>query len=200
MQTSVQSHALRIGDAAPNATLATADGKTVELASFWMDTPNGALVVFLRNFGCLFCREQAKRLRDAYPELTKRRINVVAVGVGTPSNAAEFATWLKLPFPVFGCPDTSIHAAWGLGRATAGSMLDPGLVAAGARALLGGNIQSKPTGDSRQLPGMFIVDQQGSVRWARPGRHSGDNPTNEELLEAIDAVLTGTIEPGVADS
>ncbi len=190
MQTTASPHAPGVGDAAPNAKLVTANGQELDLASFWREAQNGALVVFLRNFGCMFCREQAKRLREAQSDLDARQIHLVAIGVGTPESAAEFAVWLKLTYPVFGIPDTSLHAAWGLGKAAAGDMLNPGLVTAGFRALRGGNLQGKPTGDSRQLPGMFLVVRDGVIRWARRSGHSGDNPTNRELFEAIDAALS----------
>jgi peroxiredoxin len=191
MQATLPLRSIEIGDPAPDARIMTADGGETTLSTSWTSSPNGVVVVLMRNFGCLFCRDQAKRLRDAYPEITDRDINLVAVGIGTPEDAEGFASWLKLPFPVLGQPDTSIHAAWGLGRSRASTMVDTDLVKAGVRALRSGSMQGKATGDSRQLPGTFIVNRTGIVRWARPGRHPGDHPSIDELLVAIDGVKAG---------
>jgi peroxiredoxin len=188
MQATTSLSSIEIGDRAPDARIATSDGDETALSSFWTSTPHGAVIVLMRNFGCLFCRDQARRLRDAVPQLADLGINLVAVGIGTPQDADGFASWLRLPFPVLGQPDTSVHSAWGLGRSNAGAMFDADLVKAGFRALQSGSMQGRPTGDSRQLPGTFLVDRDGIVRWARPGRHPGDHPSIEELLAAVDGV------------
>jgi peroxiredoxin len=179
----------RIDEPAPDSGLTLVDGRPVNLSSFWSAAPNGALVVFMRHFGCIFCREQAKLLRDAYQQFNERGVSIVTVGLGTPEDAEGFASWLKLPYPVLGHPDPEIHAEWGLGKASAVSMVNPGLVTSGFRALKTGSIQGKPTGDPKQLPGMFLVDRTGIVRWARPGQHPGDNPPVEDVLAAIDGVI-----------
>jgi hypothetical protein len=54
------------------------------------------------------------------------------------------------------------------------------------RAVLGGNLPGPPTGDTAQLPGAFVIDPSGIVRFAHLGAHAGDNPTTDELLSAID--------------
>jgi hypothetical protein len=38
------------------------------------------------------------------------------------------------------------------------------------------------TGDQQRLPGTFIIDAQGTVRYAYYGKHAGDQPDLEELV------------------
>lgn len=194
MESTASIRTLTVGEPAPNSHLTSVDGTPIELASFWARAPKGTLVVFLRNFGCIFCREQAKLLRDAYQEFIERDAAIVAIGLGTPGDAAEFATWLKLPYPVLGHPDPSVHAEWGLGLASAVNMLNPDLMKRGFRALTSGSMQGKPTGEPKQLPGVFFVDRGGIIRVARPGAHPGDNPPIKTVLAAVDAALQRSVD------
>jgi hypothetical protein len=42
-----------------------------------------------------------------------------------------------------------------------------------------------PTGDVRQLPGRFILDTGGCIRFSHFARHPGDHPAPAVLLEAL---------------
>ena len=61
-------------------------------------------------------------------------------------------------------------------------LLAPDAIAAGARAAREGHRQGQATGDQQRLPGTFIIDAQGIVRYAHYGKHAGDQPDLEELV------------------
>jgi peroxiredoxin len=178
--------AIGVGDRAPDATLPVEGGSPVNLSSLWRSADRGLVLVLLRHFGCLFCKQEAKRLAHAHRRFADAGLTVAVIGVGTPARAARFARDHELPFPVFGDWDLDAYRAFGLGRATASGFLNPAVYRAGLRAVLGGNLPGPPTGDTAQLPGAFVIDPSGIVRFASIGAHPGDNPTTEALLAAID--------------
>jgi peroxiredoxin len=178
---------LAIGEHAPDLPVLDQYGESISLAPYWQTSPNGAAVVFLRHFGCIFCREHAVRLRKSYEEFTRRDLAVLAIGLGSAENARGFAEWLKLPYPVLAAPDTEIYAAWGLGQTTGADMLNPALVKAGVRALTQRVTQGRATGDSKQLPGTFLVSPESVVLWSHVAKHPGDIAPVEAVLAAADA-------------
>ena len=68
------------------ATIQGADGAGVHLADAWRDHP--AVVVWLRHFGCVFCREHVAEVRAARPDIEALHGGIVFVGNGTPRAAA----------------------------------------------------------------------------------------------------------------
>lgn len=179
---------LAIGDRAPETPVLDQHGESVSLAPFWQASPNGAAVLFLRHFGCIFCREHAIRLRKAYDQFQQRNLAVVAIGLGSPDDARGFAEWLKLPYPVLAAPDTAIYQAWGLGTTSVSNMFQPAVFAAGVRALTQRAMQGKNTGDTKQLPGTFLVSPESIVEWSYPAKHPGDLALIENVLAAADAI------------
>jgi peroxiredoxin len=175
------------GKLAPVLDLRDSDGNLVHLSSVWEGAQNGAVVVFLRHFGCIFCRQHLVQLRGAYAEFQKRGVAVVAIGVGSVQDASELKAWLKLPFPLLADPEQEGYRAYGLERGSLTKLANPKVIAAGFKAMREGNKQVKATGDPKQLPGTFVVDQYGMVRHAHPATHAGDLASVPSLLAAIDA-------------
>ena len=176
----------RPGDPAPDLALPLAGGEELRLSTSWTGTRSGLVLVFLRHFGCIFCREHVAQLKAEYGQLSARGYDVLAIGHGTPARAAAFARDLALPFPVLGDREQRAYAAYGLGRAGFRSLVDPRLYAAGAKAMLGGARQGKPEGDTRQLPGTFVIDPAGIVQFAKPAAIASDLATTGELLAWMD--------------
>ena len=130
-------------------------------------------------------------MRDAHQDLAERGYSVVAVGQGTGSRSAEFRWDHDLPFVVLGDPERAGYAAFGLDRGSPLDMLRPSLVVAGVKATLGGARQGRTEGDALQMPGTFVIDCGGIVRYAHPGAHAGDIPSAALLLLAIDQIASG---------
>lgn len=130
-------------------------------------------------------------MRDAHGELGRRGWTVVAVGQGTGNRSAAFRRDNGLPFPVLGDPERAGYAAFGLHRGSPLDMLRPSLVLAGVRATRGGARQGRTEGDPLLMPGTFLVDRGGIVRYAHPGAHAGDVPSAAGLLRAVDSVGSG---------
>ncbi len=109
---------------------------------------------------------------------------MVAIGQGAPAEAAWFRQQFKPPFPVFADPERQAYRAFGLGIARPSDLVKPGLLVAAARTVASGTIPGRTMGDRRQLPGTFLIDRHGIVRWAKPATHAADLATTGEILAA----------------
>lgn len=60
----------------------------------------------------------------------------------------------------------------------------------GMEAAAKGHLIERRIGDSRQMPGTFVIDSTGVVRWARPARTSADHPSVDDIVRALQAIPT----------
>eukprot|EP01023_Acetabularia_acetabulum_P006942 TRINITY_DN12953_c0_g1_i1.p1 TRINITY_DN12953_c0_g1~~TRINITY_DN12953_c0_g1_i1.p1 ORF type:complete len:286 (-),score=23.67 TRINITY_DN12953_c0_g1_i1:861-1625(-) len=73
------------------------DGQEVELVSEWNEQDT-VWLVFGRSFGCNFCWELGMQLaRDYLPELTKQKIKLLFVSVGTLETGKDFSKNTNFP-------------------------------------------------------------------------------------------------------
>ena len=165
-----------------------AGGNEVRLSDLWSGSERGIVLVFLRHFGCLFCREHASQLRDMYPEFTRRGFDIVAIGQGTPMRSQRFREDYRLPFVVLGDKELVSYRDYGLTHGIGNGITSPGAYKAFFRALGSGHVPGKPDGDSLQNPGTFLIDRNGIILYQHVGTNAGDFPTAREILDWIDAV------------
>lgn len=117
-------------------------------------------------------------------EIEAAGLRVVAVGLGKPKHARHFGDRLA---PSVACVTTDepvLHQSFGIGRGGSLRMVSPDATLAGVRAVMRGHVQGKATGDVKQLPGTFIVDANGIVRFAHYSKYAGDHPDLQLLLKA----------------
>lgn len=171
---------------APDHTYIDAAGNEVHLSDLWSGSERGIVLVFLRHFGCLFCRDHASQLRDAYPEFIKRGFEIVAIGQGTPMRSQKFRDDYRLPFIVLGDKELASYREYGLTHGIGNGLTDPGAYKAFFRAIGHGNFPGKPDGDSLQNPGTFLIATDGSILREQIGTNAGDFPQVSEILAWID--------------
>lgn len=126
------------------------------------------LLIFLRHFGCSFCRQAISDVADVRQQLAARNVRPVFVHLGTPELA-------KLYFDYYGLDDVERisdpqatiyrHTAFGLGRThPALHLINPRIWA----GWLGGAIFKHGIGDlkddAHQLPGLFLLKGPHIVR------------------------------------
>lgn len=70
-------------------------------------------------------------------------------------------------------------------------VIGPAAMVNGLRAARKGHFVERAVGDVFQMPGTFIIDASGVVRYARYARNSGDHPRLQELLDALLAMTAG---------
>lgn len=178
----------QVGDAAPRPSLMGLDGKRTALADRWADRP--AVVSFLRYFGCPFCQAWVGRLvrqADAFAEVGA---GVVLVGQGTPGEALGFTGPRRVPFEILVDPDRSAYHAFGLVDGGAFQILAPAAVAGwiGVQVRGEGRQGGLHGGSLAQMPGTFVVDGAGVIRFAHRNRHQADDPDAAVVLAVCRAI------------
>lgn len=143
------------------------------------------LVVFLRHFGCTFCREAIADLVRGESELHRRGVVIVVVHMATEAEAAGFLAahgaghWHRVSDP-----RRRIHAAFGLTRGSLASLFGPIVWWRGSHALAKGHGAGQPVGDPLQMPGVFVV-HRGRVEAEFRHRTAGDRPDYGSLVPAV---------------
>ncbi len=130
-------------------------------------------------------------MQEHKAEIEARGAQVVAIGQGTGEDAAEVCGELGVDFPCLGDPERRGYRALGLGRAswwgiTAGPMLES--PALGLRRLAHANLRrsASPHSDVRQLPGVAIVDRQGTLRFLHRAEKTDDLPSPARVLAELE--------------
>ena len=115
-------------------------------------------------------------------EIEAAGLRVVAVGLGQPKHARHFGDKLAPSVECITNEEPELHATYGVERANMLRLIAPDAIKAGARAASKGHTQGQATGDAQRLPGTFIIDASGIVRYAYYGKYAGDNPDLSALL------------------
>ena len=176
---------------APDFAFTNADGNEIRMSDFWESVSKGIVLVFLRHFGCLFCRDHATQLRDHYAEFSDRGYQVVVVGQGTPARSAKFRADYDLPYPVLGDRALESYRLYGLTSGGMGGLIQPRAWLPGVRALVHGSRPGMIDGSLNQNPGTFLIDRHGRILRQQIGQHAGDFPSATEILGWIDRDQTG---------
>ncbi|HEY7283594.1 MAG TPA: peroxiredoxin-like family protein [Actinomycetota bacterium] len=181
----------QVGDPAPDAELIEAPEGRAVLSSAW--SAGTAVIVFLRYFGCPFCQMQVASLRDDRERFETADAEVVLVGQGSTEEAERFVQGRRLPFRCLVDPDRSAYRAYGLGRGTPAQVYGPRVFVPFVKANLTGHPQLGLRGGSfHQMPGSFVVDRTGTLRFVHRNRTVADTPPNQALLDAV-AEIAGRV-------
>jgi peroxiredoxin len=158
------------------------NGANVRLGDLWKDRP--AVVVWLRHFGCLFCKEQTAEFRARSDEIEQRHARVVFVGNGSTRYAGGFRDEF--------CPECTVLTDPKLGSykligARGGLMntLGPQAWGAGIRAFRRGARQHTTKGHPFQQGGVLVVGPGNKVVYSYISKAAGDHPAVDEVLAAI---------------
>lgn len=158
---------------APEVEVTLSSGEKVPLKSLYEG--QRLALIFLRHFGCVFCREHVGQLRRS-PEL-----NIAFVTLGTPEQTEEFREKMSSPHKFISDPQKELHKLFDLHQGGLAQILNPHVLVRGLNALLKGYLQGKPTHDPMQLPGVFLIEKDGSVTWQQRGKDIADNPSPGDI-------------------
>lgn len=143
------------------------------------------LLVFLRHFGCMFCRETVGDLRAA----VERRSDYPDVLFFFQGTATEGRAFLRRDWPTARAvadPEQALYELFGVRRAGLLEALGPSVLRARSRAAAKGHENGPRSGDIWRMPGVFAVERE-RVVWAHAPRHAADHPDFEALPEIIAA-------------
>lgn len=171
-----------------------------ESTVFWAEIPTSSgqtlleianqqpvLLVFLRHFGCSFCREAISDISKRKKRLEEVGIKVVMVHLSDSSKTAEqfFKKYKLAPVTYIDDPDKKYYAAFGLGRGTPQQLF--GLMnwirgfQAGVVEGHGFAYQGEEMGDGFQMPGVFVL-HKGAIINSFIHQHAWDRPDYDEIV------------------
>lgn len=171
-----------IDDLAPDVRVETLNGDDVQLSTLWTAADRGLALVFLRHYGCPFCKEHAREIDSHSGDLRHAGVAVALIGCGTSDEARAFRDELRLNVPLFNDADRVAYAAYGLGVANAGSLLNPRVLAGGVRAASKGYLPRRSSGHPLQLQGQFLIGRDGVIASAARPAVMSDIPSASDLL------------------
>jgi hypothetical protein len=160
------------------------DGTPVRLADQWHDQP--AVIVWLRHFGCVFCREQVAEVRARRADIEALGAGIAFVGNGTPRAAAWFQKRFAADSTVLTDPDLLSYKAIGA-RSGLLTTLGPQAWGAGIRAFRSGSRQSTTKGHPYQQGGLVIMAPRNKVLYQHISSAAGDHAPISAVLNALEA-------------
>ena len=134
------------------------------------------LLVFLRHFGCTFCREAARDVADNRAAI-EGVADIAFVHMGSATQAGSF-------FSKYGLadahhvsdPDRDLYRAFELHRGNLAQLFGPNVWIRGFRAgIVNGHWVGKLVGDGFQMPGIFRIED-GRVAAAHRHASAADRP------------------------
>ncbi|MEX2194026.1 MAG: peroxiredoxin-like family protein [Thermoleophilaceae bacterium] len=132
---------------------------------------------------------QLHRARDEFEAVGVR---VAVIGMGTPANAEHFRESQGVDLELLVDHRREAYRAAGTKVGTANEVMGPRRIVDGLRRGLRARVrQGRTVGHPAQLGGVMIVLSDGSVPYTHLAEHSGDNASNEELLEAARKAAPG---------
>ena len=133
-------------------------------------------LVFLRHFGCTFCREAVDTISKKREEIEAGGSRLAFVHLGT----EEKAQWFFKPYglldvPRYSDPEGPLYQAFGLLRAELRQYLNSESIMRMLLAWTHGHFVGPPAGDIQRMPGAFLMDQ-GEIRKAFRHKLVSDRP------------------------
>jgi len=127
-----------------------------DIAALSQDSP--LLLVFLRHFGCTFCREAVCEIEKLRPGIESLGTQLAFVHLSTEERAKKFfAPHHFGDMARFADPDGRLYEAFGLVRAKWHQYLNPRTLARLFIAWAHGNFLGAPDGDIERMPGVFLI-------------------------------------------
>ncbi|HOX28216.1 MAG TPA: peroxiredoxin-like family protein [bacterium] len=174
---------LKKGDVAPDFTIADSQGAPFSLADY--RGGKSVVLVFLRYAGCPICQLALADLKESYPDFAAKNVEVAAF-VQSPRETLDVKNIASaFPFRLIPDPDGRIYEQYGVGSGDFTSLIAPKTLIQGVKATLQGHFQGKMEGNQWQLPGDFVIDTEGKIKFAHIGKNMGDNLPPNELLKHI---------------
>lgn len=142
------------------------------------------MLVFLRHFGCTFCRETLVELSRLKSDFLQADVNLVLVHM----SSAEYARQIFEIYELSGVeqisdPQQTLYKKYGLGRGKWWQLLGLPVVLRGISGVFRGHLPGKPAADPFQMPGVFVI-RNNKVQAQFIHRYASDKPAYRQLLNS----------------
>lgn len=147
---------------------------------------SSVLLVFLRHFGCIFCREALGDLADKRDDFQSKKIEFVFVHMAKPEVAEKYFDDYNL-HGVRHVSDekTELYAKFGLVKGNFNQLFGFNTWVRGFEATRNGYMWAmRGVGDSLQMPGIFLISK-GQLRNSYVHKRVSDRPDYEKLISVV---------------
>lgn len=141
------------------------------------------MLVFLRHFGCVFCKEALADISERKSKLEAKGLKVVFVHMAKHVVADEYFKRYKIDNPIhISDPECEFYSEFGITKGNFSQLYGLRTWIRGYSARkVGHELElSKTLGDSTQMPGIYVIEQ-GKVKSKYIHKHASDRPNYEEL-------------------
>ncbi len=141
------------------------------------------LLVFLRHFGCVFCREALSDISKRRKEIESTGTRIVFVHMTDNDIAERYFSRYNLEDAIhISDPDCTFYRAFGLMKGNFNQLFGLHSWIRGFSVMAAGHSAGPQLGDGFQMPGVFVI-QKGEIRESFIHNLSSDRPDYEELLK-----------------
>lgn len=141
------------------------------------------LLIFLRHFGCPFCRETLTKLAEIKPVIEAENAEIVLVHMSSKYVAQKLLNVYHLENVThISDPDLKLYQEFGLPKTNFLALLHPkNLWRTFKTSILKGHLMGKPAGDIYQMPGVFVFHNNNIINKFRY-RFISDMPDFVQLV------------------
>ncbi len=169
-------------DSAPEIieTMIANNGKSVQ--AMGMEQP--VMLIFLRHFGCNFCREGLAQIALKRQEIQESGVTIVFVHMAAPEKAKPFFNKFGLPNVLhISDPEKNYYRAFGLSKGTFTQLFGLNTWGTGFRTIIKHGMEYKDDiGDSFQMPGIFVLSE-GEIKDSFIHKDVADAPDYGRLMQ-----------------
>ena len=158
------------------------DGREIRLEQLWAERT--AVLVFVRHFGCLFCRQQLAEMAPLRDRIRSLGAELFVIGHGTIEETRAFRAAHAAGLPVFTDPARQAYRALGM-RHGRRSVLSLRVLLRSLKALRQGFRQTGVAGDAFQQGGVVAIAPGGQEVYRYISRDAGDHPRPDAILAAL---------------
>jgi hypothetical protein len=147
------------------------------------------LLVFLRHFGCSFCREAIDDIAQRRDAIERLGVRIVMVHMAPDRRVAEkfFRRFKLFPIDHISDPEKHFYRAFGLTKGNPSQLF--GLMnwirgfESGVMHGRGFDLHNEDIGDGFQMPGVFVL-HQGEIKNAFIHQHAWDRPDYDAIVQS----------------
>ena len=171
------------GTTSPDFTFETPWEKSLKFHDFLKK--DEALLIFLRYIGCPLCQLKISEIKKGMKQFKATNTNIFIVLQSRPEIIRETTNENDLPITIVCDPDMKIFKLYEVYPGSIFRYITPGVLKKALQAKKEGFAHGKSEGKELQLPAVFLIDTDKTVRYAYYGKNIGDIPDNRFLIETI---------------
>lgn len=150
----------------------------------WATEP--AVLVFVRHFGCMFCREQTVAVAEREGDIGDAGARLIVIGNGQPRFVADFRRTTGYAGLLYTDPAREAYRACAFARGV-GTTVNPTTARNAVRTFRAGFRQGRTQGDPWQQGGVVAIGPGDEIIWVERVRRAGDAVDLEAVLDALRA-------------